>query len=549
MQPKRRQQRIQKIIRSLALPLIFLGYTDICLAKITTVRLEGHPIYVFNGLPKPQGWGEDLVYQASPSTMDTRTMGALGGLPLVDIWNKEGGVSLFNTQTYQEPLTIKLHYDAKGVTIEASGATEIESYQHKGDYYEAVRAFALKMQKKGLAVQPAPDWAFNANWETYGFEEDFDLDTIKDKLPDLKKLGIKTVTIDSGWYGENSGEDVEFNTGDFTINPDIIGTEKEWAGLIDTLHQQGLKVRLWWVPGVAEKSSQLWNNHRDWFSREVISSTEDTADVFLKPNHSDVINWNKALIKRFLSYGIDGFKQDDIYHYVSNRPQDHVDYAKLINSNLSIAQSIKKDFTINSCNCGIAQNFYLMSGQNQLITSDPVGSKQFRHRAKYLHALNVNGAAILGDHIELTQGDIDPDDMDKPGFYHSVDFTSVVPLGLVLQTKFRQTPGAHYNRWFKIYNDRQFYRMEWVNIPLQFNQPETYLLRDNKQLYFSFFTQEKNATFNGMIKFSHLMLGHTYKITNLATGAELGSFTAMSDTQPFHVSFTHSLVLHLNTGE
>lgn len=545
MPPKKIVQTVRKLALSITLPVIFLGYADVCLAKTIKVRLEGHPIYVFNGLPKPEGWGEDLVYQATSSTIDSRTMGALGGLPVVDIWNKQGGVALFNTQTFQEPFTVKLHYDAKGVTIEASGASEIESHKHTGDYYEAVRAFALKMQKKGLAVQSAPDWAFNANWETYGFEEDFDLDTIKDMIPDLKKLGIKTVTIDSGWYGTDSGEDVEFNTGDFKINPDIIGTEKEWTGLIDTLHQQGLKVRLWWVPGVAEKSSQLWDTHKDWFAKDVISPTGDTEDVYLKPRHSQVIDWNKALIKRFLSYGIDGFKQDDIYHYISNRPQDKSDYAKLINSNLSIAQSLKKDFTINSCSCGLAQNFYLMPGQNQLITSDPVGSKQFRHRAKYLHALNVNGAAILGDHVELTQGDVGPDELDESGFYNSVDFTSVVPLGLVLQTKFRSTPGAHYQRWFKIYNDKKFYQMEWVNIPLLFNQPETYLLRDKDQLYFSFFTQQKNAKFNGEVKLSHLTSGHTYKVTNLANGVELGSFTATSDTQQLHVNFKHSLVIHV----
>ena len=545
MLPKKIVQTVRKLALSITLPVIFLGYADVCLAKTIKVRLEGHPIYVFNGLPKPEGWGEDLVYQATSSTIDSRTMGALGGLPVVDIWNKQGGVALFNTQTFQEPFTVKLHYDAKGVTIEASGASEIESHKHTGDYYEAVRAFALKMQKKGLAVQSAPDWAFNANWETYGFEEDFDLDTIKDMIPDLKKLGIKTVTIDSGWYGTDSAEDVEFNTGDFKINPDIIGTEKEWTGLIDTLHQQGLKVRLWWVPGVAEKSSQLWDTHKDWFAKDVISPTGDTEDVYLKPRHSQVIDWNKALIKRFLSYGIDGFKQDDIYHYISNRPQDKSDYAKLINSNLSIAQSLKKDFTINSCSCGLAQNFYLMPGQNQLITSDPVGSKQFRHRAKYLHALNVNGAAILGDHVELTQGDVGPDELDEAGFYNSVDFTSVVPLGLVLQTKFRSTPGAHYQRWFKIYNDKKFYQMEWVNIPLLFNQPETYLLRDKDQLYFSFFTQQKNAKFNGEVKLSHLTSGHTYKVTNLANGVELGSFTATSDTQQLHVNFKHSLVIHV----
>ena len=502
-------------------------------------RLIGKNIYVFNGIPKK--WGQNLVYRVDAATADTRTMGALGGIPIVDAWTENGGIAIFNTATYHQPFTVSVKYDKDGVTIEAAGGNQIEVFEHQGDYYEAIREFALRMQAKGLSVKSAPAWAFNAIWETYGFEEDYNVETIMERLPLLKDLGIRTITIDAGWYGKNRGEEIDFRTGDFKVNPDIIGSEETWTDLIHDLHDEGFRVRVWWAPGVAEEDTNLWNEHPNWFTKEVVSSTGDTSDIYLDPSRSEVQIWNTNLVKRFLSYGVDGFKQDDIYNYISSKPQDQHDYADLINGNLEIAQSIKNDFVINTCNCGVAQNFFQMSGQNQLITADPVGSQQFRRRAKYLHALNVNNAAILGDHIELTAGDVGPDDLDQPGFYDQVDFASVVPLGMVLETKFRQDPGQHYRKWFKIYNRYRFHQMEWINIPLRHNQLETYLMKDGDDLYYSFF--KENAPFSGKVQLTHLTPDLRYRVYELLTDHILEEFVAISETYKLDVNFVQSLVL------
>jgi len=514
-------------------------------AKITyCATLDGTEIYVFNGLPVYDGWGKDLVYPVTSNTTDTRTMGPLGGIPLVDIWNENGGVAVFNTTTYQEPFTVRLKYFRNHVVIEAEGGSNIEIFHHSGDYYEAMREFALKMKDKGLFVQSAPDWAFKPIWETYGYEENWNVKTVLDMLPLLKELGIKTITLDSGWYGSGTN-DWNAYTGDFPINPDVIGTEQDFANFIDTLHKEGFRVKIWWVPGVAEKGTDLHNSHPDWFYEEVVSSTGDTADWYMDPTKTEVVDWNYKLIQRFLSYGVDGFKQDDIYHIVSDVPYYHQTYASLINSNYEITTAKKPDFVINTCNCGLAQNFYHMPGQNQIITSDPVGSKQFRHRAKYLHALNVNGAAILADHVELTKGDVGLEELDEPGFYDSVDFSSIVPLGMVCETKFRSNPGELYRKWLEIYNTYQFYKMEWVNVLLIPGQLETYLMRNGNDLYFSFFTQNDNEHYNGKVKLSHLNIGRVYTAYDIVNKKNLVTFTATTDTHDLHVDFTHSLVIQM----
>ena len=506
--------------------------------------LYGTDIYAFNGLPVSDGWGKDLVYPVKSNTTDTRTMGPLGGIPLVDIWNENGGVAIFNTTTYQEPFTVRLKYFIDHVVIETEGGSNIEIFHHSGDYYEAIREFALKMKDKGLFVQSAPDWAFNPIWETYGYEENWNVKTVLDMLPLLKELGIKTITLDSGWYGSGT-TDWNAYTGDFPINPDVIGTEQDFTDFIDSLHKEGFRVKIWWVPGVAEKGTDLHNTHPDWFYEAVISPTRDTADWYMDPTKTEVADWNYKLIQKFLTYGVDGFKQDDIYHIVSDDPSYHQSYATLINSNYDITTATNPDFVINTCNCGLAQNFYHMAGQNQIITSDPVGSKQFRHRAKYLHALNVNGAAILADHVELTKGDVGPDELDEPGFYNSVDFSSIVPLGMIYETKFRSNPGVLYRKWLDIYNTYQFYKMEWVNIPLIPGQLETYLMRNANDLYFSFFTPNDDEHYNGKVILSHLTIGKGYTVYDIVNEKNLVTFIATSDTHNLNIDFTHSLVIQV----
>ncbi|MFH0867071.1 MAG: T9SS type A sorting domain-containing protein, partial [Bacteroidota bacterium] len=368
-------------------------------------------------------------------------------------------------------------------------------------------------------------------------------DSIIALIPVFHQLGIKNITFDSGWYGEGTGVNFYFNTGDYVVNADIIGTEQDLIDLISSLHSDGFKVRLWWVPGVAEKDIDLWYDHPDWYTDSVINSTGEGGDYYLDPTNPDVITWNTNLVTRFVNYGADGFKQDDIYNYINTSSVFQKAYENLVNNNLAIAQSIKPDFMINTCNCGLCQNMYHMKGQNAIITSDPVGSAQFRHRAKYLHALNLNSAAVLGDHVELTKGDIDNAELNNPAFYNDVDFSSIVPLGMVLETKFKKDPGALYQKWFGLYDQYKFYKKAWVNIPLELGTLETYLMSDTGGLYFSFFTALPDSSYSGNVKFSHLTSGTNYNVYDIVNNTILGSFTPASTEYLFNVNFTHSLVV------
>ncbi len=514
-------------------------------------------VMVFNGIPQGNGWGDDLVYQATDSTEGVYTMGApwLGGIPLVDIWSEQGGVALFNISDQHELFTVQLIVEDSGaVTIEAQGGSNIVKYTHQGDYYEALREFALQMQKRGIATQSAPDWAFDPVWETYGFEETWTPLIVKEMLPLFKELGIRSITLDSGWYGRGT-DDWDALAGDFPVNPDVIGTESDLIDLIETFHDEGFKVKVWWTPGVAESGTNLFASHPDWFYSKVTPSwgnSKDTGDWYLDPSLEEVRQWNINIVKRFMSYGVDGFKQDDVYEIISDDPDIHLQYSALFKDIYTMAASINPDFVINTCNCGIAQNFHHFPGENQLITSDPVGPLQFRRRAKYLHGLNINGAAVLGDHIELVEGDVGSDEIRNPAFYDKIsdaDFASVVALGMVLETKFTQDPGDRYRKWFALYSDYRFYDMEWINTSFFSWKPvETYLLSNGVNLYFSFFTQNE-GTYTGSVELSNLIPGSTYSVYDIVNDKILEPFVAASSNEQYDISFTGCLVVEVKAQE
>jgi alpha-galactosidase len=516
------------------------GEDDVTCADLTEpiieATVEGAEAWVFNGIPET--WGEDQVLPVRPGMADDRSMRALGGIPVVDVFTEQGGVALMNTSDSLEPFRVLVTSDGDRTTLCASGGSRMERIEHEGDFFTALREYASRMAEQGIATRPAPDWVFEPHWETYGFEEDFDAQDILDLVPLLQELGVGSITLDSGWYGRGRGEDWESMTGDFPVNPDVIGTEEDLRDLIGTLHREGFRVRLWWVPGVAEEETEVAEAHPDWLLTPVESSTGDTADVYLDPTRPEVVEWNRGVVARLLGYGADGFKQDDVYEVISDEPAVHRAYSGLFHDIFEHAAAIQPNVGINTCNCGVAQNVYDFPGENMLITSDPVGSRQLRMRARIYRALDLGGAALLGDHVELTRGDVGGDELDEPGFYDSVDFASIVPLGLVLQTKLRGDPGELYRTWFALYRDYRFFDMEWVDIPY-FGGVERYLLRDGDDLVFSFFSE----TPQDAVTLDHLTPGQTYSVVELPGEDHLLDIAPSGDTYELDVRLENSLVL------
>lgn len=513
--------------------------------------VKGDKIIVFNGIPVE--WGDLVVFELSSSNGGAWEMGALGGIPVVCAYSKDGGTALCNTAPSIEPFKVAVNKIKEGCSITATGGSDIIKIDIAAgeDYYDALRKFALIMKEKGIVSQTAPEWAFDPSWETYGFEIRWNKDTVYKMIPLLQKYGIKTITLDAGWYGTGSEEWTSFN-GDYFINPDIIGTDTDMTAFVDKLHQEGFRVKLWWSPGITEDKTKLKKTHPDWLlnkTRLSWATAEESGEYYLNPENKDVIAFHKSLLDRFIGYGADGFKQDDIYQLFHKNKDYIIAYNDLINSDLSYCAVKKNDFVVNTCNCGLTQNFYDFPGQNQLITSDPVGASQVRLRGKYLMALNVNGSAVLGDHVELTQEDSAYDIMRTREFYDAIsdaDFASSIALGMVYQTKFSIDPGTRYKKWVDIYNKYRFYKMKWVNVPFYNDPVECYLLTNDSAMYFSFFTSKSSVdSFKGDVVLTHLEKGKKYQVTDLLNGTVVKIISADSDRISIPVEFTGCVIFEV----
>lgn len=523
------------------------------IAKDHVATISAPKVMVFNGIAEAGGWGDDFIFEAGNGMSDSRTLGACGGIPLVDFYTSTGGVAFFNTSTNREDFKVVWSMRTNILSVTVGGGTSIERYYHTGDYYIAVRHFAEIMKAKGIAARAAPSWAFDPVWETYGYEESFTPTIVTSRIPLLNELGIKTITFDSGWYGRGTTEEWDTWNGDYPVNPDVVGSESALTNLIGYLHAQGFKVRAWWQPGVAQMQTTNYAAHPGWFLSSLLypvvtsDDSADSNDIYWDPVAAGIAQLNSNVVQRFIGYGFDGFKEDAIFDINTSDPARRLRYRLLFEDILDQAKVIETNFAINICNCGVAQDFYLFNGENQLITADPTSGRQARLRCKYLQALNVNGSAILGDHVELTKGDVGPADLDSPGFYTNVDFASIVPLGMVLETKFRSDPGALYRKWFSIYNSYKFYQMEWLNVPYHGGSLDSYLLRDTNVLYASFFTPTPTNRHSGNLSLSCLSPNATYDISDLVNSNLLDTITPAGAEYTWNApDFTGSLVVKIS---
>ncbi len=512
-------------------------------------------VWVCNGIPKATGWGEPLVYKLASGTLGKRTLSTSGGLPIVCVYTATGGVAFYNAQTYFEPFSVNITANGtNSYKVAASGGTSMGSIQLSAgqDYFDALRQFALLMKGKGIAVQAAPAWSFDPIWETYGFEENWSREKIRALIPAMQKLGIKTITFDSGWFGTGT-TDWSGMEGDYPINTQVGGSEQTLKDFIAELHGKGFKVRAWWSPLNVSKDANLFKTNPSWYYTEEIPSWDASpqGDWNLNSSLEAVRTWNKGIVSRFVNYGFDGFKQDDVYQIAlksgeTNPTNIYQTYAQCFTDIWTTARSIKSDFSINTCNCGVAQNFYDFPGQDQLITSDPVSYADIRARGKVLQAFNVNGAAILGDHIELGKNpDVTATQLKKASWYNDVDLASEVALGMVLETKFLVDPGANYKTWFDIYTVNKIYQMEWVNVPFYGTYPERYIRKNSTVMIQSYFMKNNSTSFNGNITIDNLTSGKSYTVKNMKTNTVLKTFTATANSYSLAVNFTGSLILEI----
>ena len=455
-------------------------------------------------------------YQRNYMGMNNTDYG--GGVPVSDVWRRDIGVAVGHLSLHPElvslpvsmkckkfvQINIEKNYDKELYTLATGGKLKTPQtfvMCHHGDAFNALRKFSEIMQKKGITLNKSPETAYEPVWCAWGYGRKFTMDEVVGTLPKVKELGIKWVVIDDGY---------QIGEGNWNVDKKRFPEGNEaMKKLVKTIHDNGLKAKLWWAPLALDPCMPLWNDHY----HDILLLNEDTSPRFItwwdayymSPVADITVKETKKVLDRFFDeWDFDGLKMDG--QHMNNVPPDynenhHLEYPEEAPQKLPdffkmvyvTGMNKKKNAVIENCPCGCCINYYNLSGMNQAVSSDPLSSWQIRLKGKVYHALNPD-LAYYGDHVELSD--------------HGDDFASSIGVGAVPGTKFTWpkdnpfsteesfvlTPEKEeiWKKWFDIYNQTQLSKGEYLGnlYDIGFDKPETHVIRKKDTLFYAFYADK-----------------------------------------------------------
>ena len=496
-----------------------------------------------------------------------------GGIPVLDLWQRDGGmaIGLFEPvlrmismpvewKRYSQEVSACLRYDLPEAIELQQGDTlhcyKAFRYQHKGDYFNALRVFSEYMQaNESIEMQPSEPEAFEPVWCAWGYGRPFKMNMVLGTLDKVAELGFRWVDVDDGY---------QIAEGDWNTNELFPGGDKDMRHITDEIHKRGLKAKLWWAPLAADPDTKLAKEHpemlllTDEWAREYITWWDSW---YLSPVNPATDAYTRDLLKMFLqTWNFDGLKIDGQhlncclpdYNEASqlespwDAPEQMPTYFGKIYTE---ARQMKPDAVIQVCPCGCAVNYWLLPQINQAVASDPMSSRQVRMKRK-AYAAMAPALAYYGDHVELTDG--------------GNDFASQIGTGAVIGTKFtypednpdwtegpfKLTPEKEQlvRKWMKIYKENNLARGEYLNLyTWGYDYPEAHVIRQNHALYYAFYVDPdtSDGSYSGTIELRGLEPSKVYTATEYAAD-EPHSFIVDGSNPKIEVNFQKSYLLKVS---
>lgn len=509
-----------------------------------------------------------------------------GGMPIVDLWTKRGGIALASLATEPKPISLPVRVDENGsvsvglvdstsFTLSPDDSAAVVPFVvilHEGDYFNALQTYASTMRANGFVPAPTPTSSYEPEWCAWGYGRDFKVDQILATLPKVKELGFGWVTIDDGWQSAN---------GDWKPwRKKFPRSDPEFRELVDSIHAAGLKARLWWVPLEAhdltysEKHFPMRKNefgmqiqsevgalHPEWFQLNANGSRTQVSwwnSYMLCPAVKEVREYYVAVTTRMLhDWKFDGFKIDGqnlnsvppcynpLHHHRS--PEDAPKAVpEFFRELYHAAVIVRPDVVLYVCPCGTNCSMYILPFFNQPVASDPKTSWQVRHRGKTYKALLGSNVPFNGDHVELTNRQWS-DEQQRFAVVGEEDFASTVGIGGVISSKFTmpdvsqsdsslmltKTKERRWKSWLDVYRRESLGEGTYMNLyDIAFDVPETHAIKKGDTLYYAFYY---DSGFSGPVELRGLQ-ARRYEIVDYVNEKSLGIVDAGIPKMKFNVN-------------
>lgn len=500
-------------------------------------------------------------YQKNYMGMNSSDYG--GGIPVIDIWRKDGGIAVGHTEMVPKmvSLPVEMGKNATKVSISVdydfietdtlhSGDT-LNTFGtfislHNGDYFSTLRNYSLYMQKKGIVMPESEPAAFEPIWCAWGYERKFTIAEVLGTLDKVKELGFKWVGIDDGFQKGEGDWDVNTNT--------FPGGDAQMRHLVDKIHSYGLKAQIWWAPLAVDPQSSLFASQPDIIIRDESGKPEDITwwdSYYMSPVYKGTIDHTKEVIDLFLNkWNYDGLKLDGQHlnaclpdynplHNLDNpedAPEGMPAFFKII---YQTARELKPHSIIELCPCGDAMSFYNIPYTNQFVASDPEGSKQIRSKGKTYKAIAPQ-TAYFGDHIERSENADNFASTIGVGGVPGSKFTWPEDNPFVKEGHFVLTPEkeALWKEWITMYNQNMLSTGNYLGdlYDIGYDKPETHVIQKGDTLYYSFYADN----WKGSVKLKGLTRNE-YKVYDYYNKSDYGTITP--DKPEIDVSFNKFLLL------
>lgn len=481
-----------------------------------------------------------------------------GGMPIVDVWRKDGGLAVGHLES--APKLVSLPVQERQGRVRLAVCSRVKSRLatgehlqtlqtfvavHKGDYFASLASYRRIMGDRGLKSPDCGPGCYEPIWCAWGYERACTVELIEGTLPKVQELGLQWAVIDDGWQS---------TIGDWNLNPSKYPRgAADMNALVTQIKSAGLKPRLWYSPLSVAPGADLLHDHADMLLLDKDGAAQNITwwnSFYLCPAYDETIAYTQTLIRRFLGeWGFQGLKIDGQHlngvapcfnpAHAHSRPEDSVEgLQNFYRAIYQTAIEINPQAVIEVCPCGTAYSVFNFPFMNQAPASDPESSWQVRLKGKTLKALMGPNAPFAGDHVELSD--------------HGDDFASTIGVGGIVSTKFTWprdpkpkdsfllTPKKEreWRRWIALYKEKMLslgtYRGELYDIG--FDKPETHAIEKAGRMYYSLFA----PTWADAVTLRGLGSG-TFRVHDYLNNRDLGIVSAAHNR--LNVSFDHHLLL------
>ncbi len=445
-------------------------------------------------------WGQDFAFELPKSFSRENYMGLNdtrvgSGIPLIDVWNRRFGLAL--AYIGQKPRLIYLPVKAENGKVkmemkEKSQAGSLAPNEtlttpltviipHSGDFFQPLQTYSGLMRPFLPPFKKPSDFAYQPEWCTWGYREEFNPQEVINSLDRLKSLKIKSVILDDGWSK---------NHGDWIPDPSKFPNgDKDFKKLVNEIHNKDLKAWIWWLPGYVDSTSELAAHHPDWLVKNKDGSVNPS--YALCPAYAPVQQFYKKLVKKFVSeYKLDGLKLDfqeinsappcyNPEHHHSDPLESYYSTPTLFKNIYETAKRFNPNMLIEYCSCGIPPSVFHLPWINLAVTSDPA-IQQTTQRIKMYKALMGNDFPVLEEYCGVLAGPL---------------YQLTIGAGGVPGTFSTYLDDSYHQKWLNIYQKNELSKGQYLNLyDIAFDYPEAHVIKKDHKFFYAFYTHPWKQT-------------------------------------------------------